>query len=504
MADPIYSIVIPVYGSAVTLSELHRRLSEVMQAITPAFEIVMVDDCSPDKTWNVLQELAARDDRLTIVQLMRNAGQGAATLCGLAQARGKFIITMDDDLQHPPEEIPVLIESLRENPDLDVVMGRPIEKSHHPVRKLGSRFMHEANSLLLGKSRSIYFTSFRIMRRQAVDALLNLRSLHPALGPMLSTVTRRIGNVPVRHEERKAGNSGYSPTVILRQLLGNFVGYSMLPLRLVGIIGSVGVTISIFLGLVFLVRYLGGGITVPGWTTIVLLLVMLSGVTFFAFAVLGEYVLKILQLSSATPQYVVRSIQRNLETGDDPVQPSENDEPGNLCDGVVYLRKLRRTDLSRTLEWMARPEINQAMGVKTPITEESQKRWFEHLSRSDDKVVFALCKSQDDEHIGNLSLDTIDMRHLTARLSIFIADRNTRGKGFGPRAMKLLMVEAFENRGLRKIWCKTTTGNEKVLNFYRELGFVEEGVMREHEMVAGKPVDKLIMGILRREWKSKH
>lgn len=314
-----FSVVIPVYNSAKMLPELHRRLTAVMTGMGHPYEIVLVEDCGPDNSWEVLQGIAATDGHVRAIQLMRNSGQGNATMCGLAHARGKFVITMDDDLQHPPEEIPRLVAAL--TPDLDVILGVPEEKKHNLFRRLGSQLVHELNCILLSKDRNIRFTAFRCMRRTVVDAVLGLRTFAPSFGPMLSTVTRRIGNVTLRHDLRKEGRSGYTLGRLLSHTLSNLVGYSMLPLRILAFAGLIGILGSVVVGLIILLRYLAGGITVPGWTTLVLVLMIISGFNFFAFAVLGEYVFRILQQANAMPRYTVRQVATQENPG------SQNDMP---------------------------------------------------------------------------------------------------------------------------------------------------------------------------------
>ncbi len=316
-ADIHFSVVIPVYNSAAMLPELHRRLSGAMSGLGQPYELILVEDCGQDEAWEVLRGIAAADGHVRAIQLMRNSGQGNATVCGLEQARGQFVITLDDDLQHPPEEIPKLVAAL--TPDLDVILGVPEEKRHKLFRRLGSWLVHELNCILLNKDRKIRFTAFRCMRRTVVDAVLGLRNFAPSFGPMLSTVTRRIGNVTLRHDLRRQGRSGYTLGRLFSHTLSNLVGYSMLPLRLLAFAGLLGILGSAIVGTYFLLRYLAGGITVPGWTSLVLLLVTLSGFNFFAFAVLGEYVFRILQQVNATPRYTVRQIA-SRENGDSPGQ----------------------------------------------------------------------------------------------------------------------------------------------------------------------------------------
>lgn len=170
-----------------------------------------------------------------------------------------------------------------------------------------------------------------------------------------------------------------------------------------------------------------------------------------------------------------------------------------LSDALIYLRKLEETDLDRTWKWINEPDIYLTIGICIPVTKTAQKRWFNQLDASSSKIVFAICLKEEDKHVGNASLDLIDHRHRNARLSIFVADPKLRGKSIGTRAMKLLIEYAFKFLNLHRLYCKTTAGNEKVINFYKKLGFQDEGKLREHEYIEGQYVDKIILGLLRNE-----
>ncbi len=300
------SIVIPVYNSAKMLQELHDRLTKVLTDINRTWEIIFVDDCGPDNSWEVLKDIKAHDDRVVLIQLMRNSGQGAATLCGLSQTAGKIVLTMDDDLQHPPEEIPSMIKHLESKIETDIVLGIPKKKEHSFIRRMGSDFINWSNSILLNKPKDLRFTSFRIMRREVVEGLLTQRHIYPAIGPLLLSVTKRIENLIVRHDPRKEGKSAYNLSRIIKQTMSNFIGFSMLPLRILAILGAIGIIISIVIAIVILIKHYIIGVGVPGWTSIILLVTILSGFNFFAFSILGEYVLRILQLVNRTPVYLIR------------------------------------------------------------------------------------------------------------------------------------------------------------------------------------------------------
>ncbi|MGM9452292.1 glycosyltransferase family 2 protein [Legionella bozemanae] len=305
---PVYSIIVPVFNSAAILPELYQRIVFVMESLNEDFELIFIEDCGSDNSWQVLKNIALQDKRVTAMQLLRNVGQGSATLAGLAQAKGSFIITLDDDLQHPPEELSILIGALRSNENLDVVIGVPKVKQHHFFRRLGSSFINRLNNFFIKKDPLLRMTAFRIIRYQVVNAILQMNVPYPSLGPMLLSVTRRIGNVVVEHHPRKKGKSGYTLFALLRHSLSNIVGYSVMPLHILAMIGMMGILFCGIFAIYFLTRYFIIGINVPGWMTLLLLMVTLSSFNFLAFSLIGEYVLRIMRVSTSPNQWTVRQL----------------------------------------------------------------------------------------------------------------------------------------------------------------------------------------------------
>lgn len=159
---------------------------------------------------------------------------------------------------------------------------------------------------------------------------------------------------------------------------------------------------------------------------------------------------------------------------------------------TIYLRMLGRSDLVRTHEWLHRSDIAEKIGVRVPFSQEEQLEWFEQLKTDSTKIVFAICRLNDDVHIGNVSLDLIDRRHRNARLCIFVADQSMRGEGVGSEAIELLLEYAFDRLSMHKVWCKTNSDDRRVVGFYQKLGFIQEGVWREHEIINGKFHDKIL------------
>lgn len=174
-----------------------------------------------------------------------------------------------------------------------------------------------------------------------------------------------------------------------------------------------------------------------------------------------------------------------------------------LSDDLIYLRKIEETDLARTWKWINDPDIFLTIGVHVPVSMTAQRRWFEDLDKSQSKIVFAICLEDQDTHVGNISLDLIDYRHRNARISIFVADPDRRGENIGTRAMKLLLEYAFNFLNLHRLYCKTTSGNVGAVNFYKNLGFEEEGILREHEYINGRYEDKIMLGLVRDDLKRK-
>lgn len=171
-----------------------------------------------------------------------------------------------------------------------------------------------------------------------------------------------------------------------------------------------------------------------------------------------------------------------------------------LSDDLIYLRKLEAADLERTWGWINDPGVYLKIGSQVPVSRSAQLKWFERADQSSDKIIFAVCLKANDAHVGNVSLDSIETRHRTARLSIFIGDAGQRGQSIGSRAIRLLADYAFAFLNLNRVWCKATAGDERIVRFYENLGFRSEGLMRQHEFIDGQYVDKTIFGLLRNEF----
>lgn len=312
----LYSIVIPVYNSEKSLEILYQRIATVFdEKLKAPFELILVDDCSTDASYEVVRRLALVDSRVRGVQLAVNHGQQKAVLCGFHYVTGDYVITMDDDLQHPPEEIPVLISKIEESDDIDVVIGIYDSKKHGPIRRFGSWLMDLSSDIIYKKPRDLQLTSFRLMRRYVADNLNRISISCPTVGPLLLQTTKRIVNVRVRHDERQFGRSGYTFSKLVSAFYRNMITNSNLPLKLVQDVGIVNLFSCGILIVYYLIRYYSNGIGIAGWTTTIILLLFFGGMTLFSIGVLGRYLTSIMLETKKYPAFFVRRVDIAVTEG---------------------------------------------------------------------------------------------------------------------------------------------------------------------------------------------
>jgi dolichol-phosphate mannosyltransferase/undecaprenyl-phosphate 4-deoxy-4-formamido-L-arabinose transferase len=309
------SVVIPVYRSAESLGELYSRLSAALDALTNSWEIVFVNDCSPDASWEKLKALSANDSRVVAVNLMRNFGQQNALMCGFSYSRGDYVVTMDDDLQHPPEEIAKLHAEIVKG-EADVVVGSYRNKQHNAFRKFGTLLAKRLANYTLGIPTDFDLTSFRIVRRQIVQEAVKFNTGRPRVGLILFSITTNIVNVETEHHARMHGRSGYTLPRLLGDFVDSILNYSSLPLRLASYLGIGASFISFILAVYYLLLYAFRGFAVSGFATIVVLILFVSGVILLTLGVTGEYLARIIHSSEYNPQFVVRE-----EAGNDERRP---------------------------------------------------------------------------------------------------------------------------------------------------------------------------------------
>ena len=299
------SVVTPVYNGEASIAELCRRLSEVLPRIATEYEIILVNDGSRDQSWETVSELSSRFATVRGLNLMRNYGQHNALLCGIRAAKYEVIVTMDDDLQHPPEEIPRLLEQLEQG--FDVVYGTPKAEQHGFLRALASRITRLALSMAIGWELAKNVSAFRVFRTRLRDAFAEYHSPFVSIDVLLTWATTRIGAITVGFEPRRSGASTYTFRRLLRHALDMMTGFSTLPLQLASLIGFSCTLLGIAVFLYVVVRYCLEG-SVPGFPFLASIIAIFSGAQLFALGVIGEYLARMHFRTMNQPPYAVRDI----------------------------------------------------------------------------------------------------------------------------------------------------------------------------------------------------
>lgn len=304
--SPSVSVVIPTYRAGESLSNLLGALVEVFAEEGKTVEFVVVDDRSPDDTWERLGTLAERIPNLHAIRLQKNMGQMAATLCGISEATGDVVVTMDDDLQHPPEEVPKLLDALDQAPEWDVVIGSWERGNDGTFRRFGSSVFEWLQNLAIPEGRDIRHTGFRAFRRPVGEAMVDHGTRHPVVPSMIFEVAGGVHNVEVRHAPRALGESNFEFKSAARLTLDNFVQSSALPLYWITGFGFFIAAAAAVVGAIYFVRAVLGVDTPPGWTSVFLAVMFFGGTTLATIGLLGRYMAVIMNEVRRPPRWVVR------------------------------------------------------------------------------------------------------------------------------------------------------------------------------------------------------
>ncbi|HEY9732121.1 MAG TPA: glycosyltransferase family 2 protein [Drouetiella sp.] len=303
------SVIVPVYNSESSLITLIERLEPVLRQVSNEFEVIFINDGSTNRTREVINQLAAKYEWVRAISFMRNFGQHSAVLCGIRSASYPVIITMDDDLQHPPEEIPKLIKKLGEG--WDVVYGTPEAQQHGIWRDLASELTKVVLSGAMGATTARNISAFRIFRTKLRDAFSMYYGPAVSVDALLTWGTTKFAAIPVRHDPRQAGVSNYTFGKLLIHAINVVTGFSTIPLRLATLNGC----ICLGLGFVLLVyvfgRFFIQGCDVPGFPFLASVVIIFSGAQLFSLGILGEYLARMYAKSMAKPTYVVETEQDN-------------------------------------------------------------------------------------------------------------------------------------------------------------------------------------------------
>jgi len=298
------SVVVPVYRSAAILPDLHARLVEAVATLTDEFEILLVEDGGEDDSWAAIQMLAAQDPRVRGIRLNRNYGQHNALLCGIRLAQFGVIVTLDDDLQNPPEEIERLVRRL--GPDADVVYGTPQRERHGFWRDQSSRITKWALQGAMGSEAARHVSTFRAFDARLRGAFESYRGSSVAIDVLLTWGTTRFAHVTVRHESRKVGRSNYTARMLFTHAWNMITGFSTIPLQVASLVGFVFTAFGLAVLAYVLISYVINSGAVPGFAFLASIVAIFSGAQLFALGIIGEYIARIHFRTMDRTAYLVR------------------------------------------------------------------------------------------------------------------------------------------------------------------------------------------------------
>lgn len=312
--SPLISFIVPVYNSSPLIGSTVATIAETALSQGWAFEIVLVNDGSSDNSWQVIRDIASKNEQVKAINLLRNYGQHTAIYCGIKRSSGQYLVTLDDDLQNPPVEVIKLFEKIQEG--FDAVFARFAVKQHSSYRRLGSRLIGLINTRIFNKPPDLILSNFRIFTRELADRMVSVRTIQPYITGLILMNGSRFANVETEHHPRPEGRSTYNLAKLFALSARLVFSYSTYPLKLVTGIGLAVAFCSLIVGLAAFLRYLVVGIPVPGWTTVVVLLSLLGGTIIVILGVIGVYLIRLFQTISIEDPYVIREEISNVKTTD--------------------------------------------------------------------------------------------------------------------------------------------------------------------------------------------
>ncbi len=298
---PEISIVIPVYRSEDNLSELVKRLDQSLVNIS--FELVLINDCSPDRSWQVIEELCEKYNFIKALSLMKNSGQDNAIIAGLNYVSGKYIVIMDDDLQHEPKDILKLYEQCKKG--YHVCFANFQTKKQALWKNLGSWLNGKLAEILINKPKGIYLSPFEMLTYEVVKEIIKYKGAHPYIQGLIFSVTNNVTQVDIEHHDRFSGSSNYDLLKSINIFLRLATGFSVKPLRIASIVGLISAVFGFLLIPYYIYQYYFENYIVEGWTTLVVLFLLIGGLILMSLGLIGEYIGRMYLDVSNRPQFVV-------------------------------------------------------------------------------------------------------------------------------------------------------------------------------------------------------
>lgn len=307
------SFVIPCYRSAQTIGQVIDEIENTMKTLPQyTYDMVLVNDCSPDDTWEVIEQLRAERDNLLGVNLAKNFGQHAALMAGFRYSDGDIVVCLDDDGQTPADEVGKLLAEIEAG--RDVVYAKYEHKKHSAFRNFGSYVNELMAQYLLGKPKELFVSSYFAVRRFVVEDMMRYENSYPYVIGLVLRATRNISNVTVNHRQREVGNSGYTMKKLLGLWFNGFTAFSIQPLRFATVVGALCAMAGFLYGIYTIIKRLVVPDVPVGFSSMMSVLVFLGGMIMLMLGLIGEYIGRIYISMNNSPQYVVR------ETTDRPEQ----------------------------------------------------------------------------------------------------------------------------------------------------------------------------------------
>jgi undecaprenyl-phosphate 4-deoxy-4-formamido-L-arabinose transferase len=303
--DKIISIVVPVYNSEECVQTLVGRMDECLNGVE--YELVLVNDCSPDRSWEEIKKAAQSNKSAVGINLRKNSGQDNAIMAGLSRARGDYVVIMDDDLQHDPADIKLLVQEL-ERTDSDVCFARFPKKKQRFWKNLGSWFNGKMAEIMIKKPRDLYLSPFKSIRKDVVDEIIKYNGPYPYVDGILFTITRNVSQIDVEHHDRHVGEGNYTLRKSINVWLKLMTNFSVFPLRIATFVGFMASASGFLLAIFYFARYFFEGAQVQGWTSLILVTLILCGTILLALGAVGEYIGRSYILLNRRPQYTIKEI----------------------------------------------------------------------------------------------------------------------------------------------------------------------------------------------------
>ncbi|WP_296690679.1 glycosyltransferase family 2 protein [Treponema sp. UBA6852] len=296
------SVVVPVYKSEKCIPELTKQISDALKDFN--WELILVNDCSPDNSWAEIKKVAAENNNIAGINLRKNGGQDLAILAGLNHAKGKWIVIMDDDLQHSPYDIPKLYAQAQKG--FDVVYADFKQKKQKLWKNLGSWLNGKVSEITLGKPKGIYLSPFKIISGAVVKEMCKLNNLFPYIDGLIFQVTKDITQINIEHHKREYGKSNFTLVKSMQVFFRMMFGFSTFPLNFATYIGFFSSTMGFALAIYFLVKFLLGLEPLTGWTSLIMVILILGGLILLALGIIGKYVGQMYLTINNSPKYIVK------------------------------------------------------------------------------------------------------------------------------------------------------------------------------------------------------